>query len=163
MNDTAFAAPPQRHLQHYLILAAFIAVVLGGGMLIGLAAPPDQWFATLRKPSFMPPNWLFAPVWSVLYVLIAIAGWRTWMRRPQSPAMAAWVIQLLANFVWSPLFFRAHSPAAALIAIAVLLVAVMVFIAQSSRSDRVAAWLFVPYGLWVGFAALLNVAILALN
>jgi tryptophan-rich sensory protein len=163
MTDLTSATPALR----YLTLAAFIILVLGGGTLIGLTTMLDGWYAALRKPPFNPPNWIFAPVWSALYVLIAVAGWRTWMRdrlrRHHSPAMAAWVLQLLLNFVWSPLFFVAHSPAAALIAIVALLIAIIIFIMQSWRRDRIAAWLFVPYGVWVAFATLLNGAIFALN
>ncbi len=101
-------------MRRYLALAAFIALVLGGGTLIGLTVQPDGWYAALNKPSFNPPNWVFAPVWSTLYVMIGVAGWLVWQRDWRSRMMAAWVGQLALNFIWTPVFFGLHAPAAAL-------------------------------------------------
>ncbi len=147
----------------YLLLAVFVIVVLGGGTLIGLFNLPDGWYAALNKPSFNPPNWVFAPVWCTLYVLIAIAGWRTFLRAHNGIAMAIWIAQLVLNFLWSPVFFGLHRPDLALAIIVLLLIAICAFIGERSRSDAVAAWLFVPYVFWVAFATLLNGAIVMLN
>jgi tryptophan-rich sensory protein len=147
-----------------LALAAFIIVVLGCGSLIGLVVRPDNWYATLNKPPFNPPDWVFAPVWTALYVMIAIAGWRTWLTQGwRSRVMMLWLMQMALNFAWTPIFFGAHVPAAALIVIVVLLGTIVAFIFSAWPRDRIAAWLFMPYALWVAFASVLNAAIVVLN
>ncbi len=147
----------------YARLAAFIAFVLGIGFAIGFSNLPGEWYAHLNKPTFNPPNWVFGPVWSVIYVLIAIAGWRTWENERSSRAMWLWAVQMLLNFCWSPIFFSAHRIGTALAIIVALLVAIAAFIASQWRADRVAAALFLPYAAWVAFAALLNASIWLLN
>ena len=146
-----------------LLLAVFIVVVLGSGTLIGFFNLPDGWYAALRKPSFNPPNGVFAPVWSILYVLIAIAGWRTFVRARGSIAMMLWATQMVLNFLWSPMFFGLHRPDLALSIIVLLLIAIAGFIGERWDTDAVAAWLFAPYLGWVAFATLLNGAIVMLN
>ena len=150
-------------MRHFRTLAVFIVLVLGGGTLIGVTTLPGGWYAGLIKPSFNPPNWIFAPVWTLLYLLIAIAGWRIWQRDPRSTAMTAWFIQLGLNFVWSPVFFGAHRIGLALAIIVALLAAILSFIATAWPRDRVASWLFVPYAAWVSFATALNAAVWRLN
>jgi len=147
----------------YFTLALFILLVLGGGTLIGLMTLPGEWYAGLAKPPFNPPNWIFAPVWTLLYIMVAVAGWRTWQRGPRSAAMAVWFIQLALNFVWSPVFFGAHRPGAALFVIAALLATIIEFIVMRWPRDRAAALLFAPYAAWVAFATLLNASIWSLN
>ena len=144
-------------------LAAFIVLSLGGGMAIGFISPADAWYAALAKPSFNPPNWIFPPVWTVLYVMIGVAGWIVWNRAPRSAAMAVWWLQLCLNFAWSPLFFSAHRIDLALVVILALLVAISSFIALTARRVPTAALLFAPYGLWVLFATVLNASIGWLN
>jgi benzodiazapine receptor len=144
-------------------LAAFIALVAGGGLLIGFLTAPGEWYAQLAKPSFNPPNWLFAPVWTVLYILIAITGWVTWRRDPNGLPMRIWWGQLVANFLWSPVFFWAHLIGTAFLIILGLLVLILAFIAVLWSHDRLAAMLFLPYAAWVGFASILNGAIFFLN
>jgi len=147
----------------YFTLALFILLVLGGGTLIGLMTLPGEWYAGLAKPPFNPPNWIFAPVWTLLYIMVAVAGWRMWQRGPRSAAMAVWFAQLALNFIWSPVFFGAHRIGAALAIIVVLLATILFFIVMSWPRDRVAALLFAPYAAWVAFATLLNGAIWHLN
>jgi translocator protein len=140
----------------------FLVLVVGGGLAIGYITLPGEWYAGLAKPPFNPPNWLFAPVWTVLYVLIAIAGWRVWDRglvRPQQ----FWWAQLVLNFLWSPAFFGFQGMATALAVIILLLVAIVAFIKASWNAERTAAALFLPYLLWVAFATLLNASLLYLN
>lgn len=150
-------------MSRYASLAVFLVVVLGGGLLIGYATPPGDWYAALEKPSFNPPGWLFGPVWSVLYVLIAIAGWRVWRASGNSTLRVLWIVQLVLNFLWSPVFFGAQMPGAALVVIIALLPTILAFIASAWGRDRVAGWLFVPYVAWVAFATLLNFSIVWLN
>jgi tryptophan-rich sensory protein len=147
-----------------LALIAFIAIVLGCGSAIGLIVQPGEWYAGLTKASFNPPNWVFAPVWTILYVLIAIAGWRVWIRGGfRSTAMKLWLAQIALNFSWTPVFFGAHLTVLGLVIIVATLIVIVAFIAAAWPRDRVAAWLFVPYALWVAFATSLNAAIVALN
>jgi translocator protein len=146
-----------------LVLSTFLAMVLGGGLLIGFLTAPGDWYAGLAKPSFNPPNWLFAPVWTVLYVLIAVAGWRTFERNRTGRPMRLWWAQLALNFLWSPVFFGAHRIGLAFAVILLLAAIVLAFIAASWRNDRVAAWLFAPYAAWVSFASVLNGSIWLLN
>lgn len=146
-----------------LALILFIALSLGGGLLIGYLNIPGEWYAALEKPPFNPPSWVFSPVWTALYVLIGIAGWRVWRADRGGAAMKLWWAQLALNFAWSPVFFSLHQIAMALAIILALLAAILGFIMTSLRTDRIAAWLFVPYAAWVAFASLLNGAILLLN
>jgi benzodiazapine receptor len=147
----------------WLLLGAFLAVVVGVGALIGIQTAPGEWYASLDKPPFNPPSWVFSPVWFVLYVMIAIAGWRTALANPRSLAMGIWVVQMIINWLWSPVFFSLQALWPAAVIIVAMLVAILSFIAVTWRSDRVSALLFVPYAAWVSFATLLNVSIAILN
>lgn len=144
-------------------LALFLFLVMGGGTLIGVYNMPGEWYASLAKPPFNPPNWIFAPVWTLLYILIAVAGWRTWHRAPSSLAMQVWFAQLALNFVWSPVFFSLQSPGGALVVVLLMLAAIVSFIALTWKPDRLAAALFLPYAAWVSFASLLNASVFWLN
>lgn len=146
-----------------LALTPFMVLVVGGGLLIGFFTVPGPWYEALVKPSFNPPNWIFGPVWTVLYVLIAIAGWRVWQRDRSSAAMKLWWLQLLLNFSWSPAFFVLKQIDVALAIIVALLIVILAFIVSALKVDRASALLFVPYAAWVGFATLLNAAIWQLN
>lgn len=141
----------------------FVVVVVGIGFALGSTNLPGGWYAGLTKPPFNPPNWLFAPVWSVVYLLIALAGARTWERAPRGAAMRLWAAQMLLNFTWSPIFFTWHRIGVALAVIVAMLVAIAGFIVVCWRADRIAALLFVPYLAWVAFATLLNASIFLLN
>lgn len=146
-----------------LRLALFIILVVGTGFAIGLLNPPGSWYAALAKPWFNPPNCIFAPVWSIIYLMVAIVGWRTFERGGDSTAMVLWGAQMALNFLWSPIFFTAHWPSVALAIIVMLFVAILGFIARQWSDDTIAAALFIPYAVWVGFASILNVAIVRLN
>lgn len=150
-------------LARYVPLILFIVAVFGGGTLIGAGTAPGEWYAALEKPWFNPPNWLFGPVWSILYVMIAVAGWRIWIRQRTGGAMTAWWVQLGLNFLWSPVFFALQRPDWALAVILAMLVAIVSFIVLAWNRDRIAAWLFFPYLAWVAFATLLNASIWWLN
>lgn len=150
-------------MRRNLTLLPFLALVLGGGLLIGYLTAPGPWYAALEKPLINPPAWVFSPVWTALYVLIAFAGWRVWESARDSLAMKLWWGQLALNFLWSPVFFAARRIDLALVVIVLLLAAILGFLAAAWRVDRLAAWLFVPYCAWVAFAAVLNASILLLN
>jgi tryptophan-rich sensory protein len=150
-------------MNRWLSLVGFFVLVIGGGLAIGYVTAPGAWYAGLAKPSFNPPGWIFGPVWTVLYVLIAVAGWRTFERDRGGWPMRLWWAQFALNFLWSPVFFAAHRIGVALIVVLLMLATILGFVAIVWRLDRVAASLFVPYGAWVAFASLLNGAIWMLN
>jgi translocator protein len=145
------------------LLLAFAAAGLGA---LATATSVDTWFPTLRKPSWNPPPWVFSPVWTLLYILMAIATWRAWSvgdafsaRRTASLYSA----QLTLNALWSILFFGMRRPDIALAEIFVLLAVLIVILVRYWRIDRVAAALWLPYVAWVSFATALNAAIWSLN
>jgi benzodiazapine receptor len=144
-------------------LILFIVLVLGIGLVLGGLTVPGGWYAELVKPTFNPPAWLFGPVWTVLYVLIAIAGWRTWRRDRAERAMQLWWAQILLNFLWTPIYFGMHQIGLALVLILLLLASIIAFVVAAWRPDRVSAWIFVLYAAWVAFASVLNASILMLN
>jgi translocator protein len=145
------------------IHAAFIIAVVTIGILIGITNLPGSWYAQLVKPAFNPPNWVFGPVWTVLYAMIGFVGARTWLARRSKPAMKLWFAQMALNFAWSPLFFGLNLMDAALVVIIGLWISILLFIRTSWKQDRLSAALFLPYLLWVTFATLLNVSLIALN
>jgi tryptophan-rich sensory protein len=144
-------------------LILFFILAVGGGLVVGSLTVPGDWYAQLNKPAFNPPGWVFGPVWTALYILIAIAGWRVWRRDRGGWLMKLWWAQLILNFLWSPIFFTAHQVGLALSVTVMLLVAILAFIVTAWRADRAVAWLFVPYAAWVAFASVLNASIFALN
>ena len=149
-------------------LAGFVALCLAVAAAGGAATATSvtTWYAGLAKPAFNPPNWVFAPVWTALYLMIALAGWRVWRRRARAEArhaLALWALQLALNLCWSLVFFGARMIGAALAEIAVLLAAILATAALSWRIDRTAALLLAPYAAWVAFATLLNAALWRLN
>ena len=127
----------------------------------------STWYATLEKPPFTPPNWLFAPVWTLLYILMGIAAFLVWRKglenRGVRIALIVFLIQLVLNALWSVVFFGLESPLYGLIVISVLWIAILVTIIKFFRISRVASVLMWPYLLWVTFAAVLNSSIWLLN
>jgi tryptophan-rich sensory protein len=158
---TATAPSSQRGLLSLLpFLAAVTVVAVVGGLAAGSAAST---YRALDLPSFAPPSWLFGPVWTVLYVLIAVAGWLAWRAGAGSAAMGTWIGQLLLNLAWTPLFFAAGRYGWALVDIVVLAVAIVATMVLLGRTSRTAGWLLAPYLLWVGYATALNAAIVVLD
>ena len=150
----------------WLALAGWVGLCVAVGVVIGLFFKPGVWYAALEKPSFNPPPWLFAPVWSALYIAMGVASWRIW-RLPFSverkQALRLFFVQLALNAAWPPVFFGAHSLGGGLVVIVLLILAIAATIQRFHPLDKPAAWLLAPYLAWVSFATLLNVALLALN
>ncbi|QOZ12873.1 TspO/MBR family protein [Bradyrhizobium sp. CCBAU 51765] len=144
-------------------LLVFVVAVVGIGWLIGATNLPGEWYAGLAKPDFVPPNWAFPVAWTILYIMIAVAGWRTYRRAPSGRAMLVWTAQLALNFIWSPVMFTMHQIGAALVILIGLFAAIVTYIGLEMSRDRLAAALFVPYAAWVAFAGVLNAAIWRLN
>ncbi len=137
--------------------------VIGGAIT---TSSVGNWFPTLNKPEFNPPNWVFGPVWALLYLLMAVAAWRVWRCagfRKAKLALIFFFSQLALNLAWSFLFFGMRRVDLALIDIVFLLFAIVLTAILFWRIDRVASMLFVPYILWVSFATYLNLSIWVLN
>jgi len=160
---STLSAPRYSAPRNLLLLALFLLVVIGVGGLIGTQSIPGPWYEGLNKPPFNPPNWIFGPVWFTLYVLIAVAGWRTFVRDRSGAAMKFWYGQMVLNWAWSPVWFTLQLIWPAFAIILLLLVAIIGFIATVRHGDRLPALLFVPYLAWVSFASLLNLSIGILN
>lgn len=141
-------------------LVAWISAQVSPGI-----APAD-WYNTLNKPSWNPPSWLFGPVWTTLYTLMGIAAWLVWKRfgfQQAKFALTAFIIQLLLNGLWSQLFFGMNSTGWAFLEIFFLLAAILLTTVLFSKKVKTAAWLMVPYILWVAFATVLNGTIWWIN
>lgn len=148
-------------------------VCIAGCELVGLFATPftisaiTSWYENLEKPFFSPPNWIFGPVWTLLYLLMGIALFLLWNSDTKSQqkkgAILLFIMQLSFNFIWSILFFGLRFPFFAMIDILVLLVALVYTMIASKRISLVAYYLLFPYLLWVCFAAFLNLSIVLLN
>lgn len=162
------AAPSWRSGQSLAGLALFLALSLLVSVLGGLitATTVGGWYQGLAKPSFNPPDWLFAPVWTTLFVLMAVAAWRVWRQPPSTDrqwGLRLYGLQLALNLLWSFLFFGLMAPAAALVEIVWLLGLIAGTAWLFARADRAAGLLLAPYLAWVAFAALLNASIVGLN
>lgn len=147
----------------YATLAVFVLLVALAAFF-GARFEPSAWYEALRKPPFNPPGWVFAPVWSALYLCIALAGWLVWrIGTGTRIPLALWSGQLLLNAIWSFLFFGLERPDLALLDLVLLLVLVVSTTIVFFRVRPLAGSLFVPYAIWVGFAAYLNAGIWLLN
>ena len=147
-----------------LFLVACFAVSAAGALVT--RGPVLQWYPSLLKPAWNPPNWVFGPVWTVLYLMMAISAWLVWRRRGFKEGAAALGIsafQLALNAAWSPLFFGLRNPLAGLLVIIPLWAVILATMIAFWRISRLAGALLAPYWLWVGFAAALNFAIWRLN
>lgn len=152
--------------KHKSVLLAFVLIAQAVGAAASVVTVPAvaNWFPDLVKPSFNSPDWLFAPVWVALYLLMAVAAWRVWrVRGLQSAPLVLYGIQLALNFAWSFIFFGAHRLGLALAEIALLWIFIVATAIAFWRVDRLAGAMLLPYVAWVSFAVLLNDAIWSLN
>jgi translocator protein len=149
-------------------MAKYWSLLVFGGLVLAAASTgaqfmPGAWYTTLNKPAWTPPGWLFPIAWTVLYFMIAVAGWLAWRAGGPGSAVAIWAAGLVLNALWSYLMFGRHDIGAALADIAALWLAIAAFIWATWSSEPRAAYLFMPYLAWVSFAAALNFAIWRLN
>ena len=145
------------------LIVVFGAVLLGGSTV---RTEVGEWYEGLNKPGFTPPNWLFGPVWTVLYLAMAVAAWLVWRRGgfgAHKWALGLFILQLVLNAAWSPVFFGMHRIGAALVVIILLWAAILATMVAFFRVAALAGWLFVPYHAWVTFATILNFALWRLN
>lgn len=155
-------------MRRYAGLAGFLILTLATGFAGGLVTRTsvETWYQALAKPPLTPPDWVFAPVWTALFILMAIAAWRVWLTLPgpgRRIALVVFVLQLALNLGWSIVFFGLQLPAVALAALGALFLAVLADTILFDRRDRVAAVLMLPYLAWLGFAGYLNLGIVRLN
>jgi benzodiazapine receptor len=149
-------------------LLLFLLICYGVAFVASLLTRPEiaGWYSTLTKPAWGPPNWLFGPVWTILYGLIAIAGWRVWCRaasRKRTAVLWLFAAQLAVNFLWSPVFFNLHKIGLAVFVIGTLGLLILLFAVASWGFERVSSWLFLPYLIWVSLASALNYTIWTMN
>ena len=152
-------------LKVVLALVGWLALCFGAASL-GAIFMPGEWYATLKKPSWNPPGWIFGPVWSALYTMMAVAAWLVWKRGgfvAQRRPLAQFLAQLVLNAAWTPLFFGLHRPGIAFVEIVLLWLAIAATLTAFQPVSRVAAWLLAPYLAWVSFAAALNFTLWQLN
>lgn len=146
-----------------LRLFLFVGGILLAGFLIGYTSNPKASYAGFVRPSFAPPAWVFGPVWTLLYIMIGIVGWRLYEAAGSRAGMRLWWGQMLLNFAWTPVFFTAGARTLALVIILALLGTIVALVGWLWSRDRTAALLLVPYAAWVSFASVLNAGIVALN
>ena len=147
-----------------------VLIPVGIGAISGLftASNVKTWFVTVAKPSFNPPGWLFAPVWTTLYIMMGIAFFLVWKNETiqksiKQKAIILFAIQMVLNFLWSFIFFQQHEIGWALVDIVLLWIFILLTIFSFAPISKTAAWLLVPYISWVSFATILNFAIWQLN
>jgi len=160
----------REQLQAAAGFVVFLVMCLGAqltGSFLTVPAIRSGWYAGLEKPFFTPPDWLFGPVWTILYFTMAVAAWFVWRRDSENPLVkpALWLFftQLVLNVLWSAFFFALQRPDWAFVEIVLLWLVILATGLVFSRISRVAAWLFVPYAGWVLYAAVLTAAIWWLN
>lgn len=149
-------------MSSYVALTVFLIVTAAAATTGGLFTP-GPWYETLAKPSWTPPNWAFPVVWTILYIMIAIAGWLVWDAKGLSLVVGVWGVQLVLNAAWSWIMFGQKNITLALWDAGAMWLAIAAFIALAWPVSRTAALLFLPYLAWVSIAFYLNWTILRLN
>lgn len=150
-----------------LILSIAVPLLIGFTASLFTVTGVGSWYQSIQKPSWNPPNWVFGPVWTTLYILMGIAFYLIWTsanhEKEKRKAISLFILQLVANFFWSFIFFNQHQVALAFAEILVLWLLILFTIFSFARINKAAAWLMVPYISWVSFAAILNFTIWQLN
>ena len=148
-----------------IVLIGFVGTCSLAAMT-GAMFRPGDWYEQLRKPAWRPPNWVFPPAWAFLYLTIAVSGWLVWLTAGLAGAvlpLAIYLVQLVLNAAWTPIFFELHRPDLAFIEIVILWLSIVATMATFHPINAAAAWLLLPYLLWVTFAAALNFTVWRLN
>lgn len=145
-----------------LSLVGWVALAYSAA-LSGIAFMPGEWYQGLNKPQWNPPNWIFGPVWTALYLMMGVSAWLVWQQLNAKPALGLFLLQLALNAAWTPVFFGLKQPGAALIIILAMWCAIAGTIASFWPRSRAAAYMLLPYLAWVTFASALNFKIWQLN
>ncbi|MDB4638113.1 tryptophan-rich sensory protein [Planctomycetaceae bacterium] len=149
-----------------LMLSFLICFAASGIGAFSTTSQIDGWYATLNRPSYAPPNWIFGPLWTILYAMMAVAAWLVWKQEgfwKAAAPLGIFAVQLILNVIWSVLFFGLQNPGIALIEIILLWMAIFATIILFARRSMPAGILLVPYLLWVSFASVLNYGFWSLN
>ena len=150
----------------YLTFILFFIITFSASLIGGLATVSfkEPWYSTLIKPSFNPPDWVFGPVWTILYLMMTIAIWSYWhSKNKDMNTVCIYFIHLVFNSAWSIVFFVYHNIFLAMIVLLILISLILVLIVRFRRVKKMSSYLMVPYLLWTIFALILNVSILILN
>lgn len=153
------------NITHVLALLAFVALCFGAAFF-GAQFEPGEWYAALEKPAWNPPAWIFAPVWTVLYLAMAVAAWLVWRTRGWAGAalpLTIFFVQLALNAAWSWIFFGLHRPGWAFVEIVALEAAILATVVVFWRVRPLAGVLLLPYAAWVAFAGVLNFTLWRMN
>ncbi len=165
LESTPFRRPSRR--AQTIVLLLFLVICLGVEYAAGSVTRPaiEPFYRHLAKPAWTPPDWAFPIVWTILYILMAVAAWEAWRKATWAAAgaLVPFFVQLALNGAWSFVFFGEGAIAAGFVVILALLLAILATMAAFGQRSRVAAWLMAPYALWVGYAAALNGAIVLMN
>tara|TARA_B100000780_G_scaffold240439_1_gene182563 strand:- start:118 stop:582 length:465 start_codon:yes stop_codon:yes gene_type:complete len=143
-----------------ILLITFIASAIGG---FTTATFKEPWYSGIVLPSFNPPSWVFAPIWTTLYILMSVAVWRVWIKFSDLKTLSIYFIHLLFNATWSIVFFGFHQIELALINLIIILIFIIVLMKIYLNKDKLSFFIMVPYLLWSSYALLLNTAIVILN
>ena len=153
--------PKNKYLSLFLILSiTFIASGIGGFVTASFKEP---WYSEIVLPSFNPPSWVFAPVWTTLYILMSIAVWRIWIKFFDLKILSIYFFHLLFNATWSVVFFGFHQIELALINLIIILVFIIILMKIYLHKDKLSFFIMVPYFLWSSYALVLNITIVILN
>jgi tryptophan-rich sensory protein len=142
-----------------VVFLVIVFIAAGSGAVFS----PGPWYRSLNRPSWTPPDWAFPVVWTILYIMIAIAGWLVWKAQGPGPALAVWGLNLVVNAAWSWIMFGLKQIALALADVTLLWLLTVAFIFVAAPVDVIASWLFVPYLVWVTIASALNFEVWRLN
>lgn len=154
--------PEMTATRSLLIALGCLAAVIATGW-IGASFRPGPWYEGLEKVAWNPPNWVFAPAWTLLYLMIAAVGWLIFTRVNSTWAGGLWLLQLVFNGLWSYLFFGLNNALAALLDISLLMITIAALMLILYPLHTLSFWLLVPYALWVAYATSLNAGIVWLN
>jgi translocator protein len=165
MTPASKLAPTPKRLSTVLGLVGWLLLCFAAAALGGFFRP-GEWYAQLTKPAWNPPSWIFGPVWTALYAMMAVAAWLVWRAagfRAQARPLGLFLLQLTLNAAWSPLFFGLQSPALAFAVIVLLWLAILATLGAFWQVNRISGALLLPYLGWVTFAAALNFTLWRLN
>ena len=143
-----------------ILIITFVASAIGG---FTTASFKEPWYSQIILPSFNPPSWIFAPVWTTLYILMSIAIWKIWVNSFDSKLLKLYLIHLFFNGTWSIIFFGFHLIGLALINLAIIIVFIILLMVKYLNKDKVSFYLMVPYLIWSSYALILNSSIFLLN
>tara|TARA_Y100001970_G_scaffold286576_1_gene409059 strand:+ start:357 stop:827 length:471 start_codon:yes stop_codon:yes gene_type:complete len=144
----------------FFLIVTFSASIIGG---IVSSKFKDPWYSSIIKPSFNPPDWIFAPVWSLLYFFMAYAIWNVWIKSREKRLIYLYFIHLVFNTTWSIIFFGFHNITLALLNLIIIIIFIVILILKYKRISNLSACLMIPYLLWSFYALILNMSLIILN